>query len=80
MVLFENKTYKVVLTEDREYSVVNKDTEVVEGVTTVLPKAILMAEEYVAITEMLLHKATGQTEGVTTNVVSIGSKGKDRPE
>lgn len=81
MLMYENKTYKVIVGEDQKYNVINKNTGVIEGVTEILPKAMMMAEEYLSVAELFLAKVANQPEeGVPTNVVSIGTKSKDRTE
>jgi len=58
--MYENNTYKVVIGKDEKdltcYQIVNKNTGMVEQVTTIYPTAINMAREFERATKELMDE------------------------
>ncbi len=73
-ILYENKTYKVIQTEDAlgedgkygrpGYAVVHKNTGVIEHTTTVMPQALFQADAFEGAMGQLASNASNDAEAI----------------
>ena len=70
---YDTEYYYVVVSEDGQgYEVVNKETSVVENKTSILPRAIIAADEYDNFFKQLKKETKVLPKGVPSeNIVSI---------